>query len=420
MVVTARQVTRLGEVDGTRMMDDDLSRRVSRLSHSLSGTNLVRAGDYNLRTVLQAIRVGGTTTRVALAETTGLTSPSIANITSKLTELGLIKTIGRRTGGRGQPPFEVELDADGAFSLGLNIDRDHLTLVSLDLAGEVRSRITLEMQFPMPSDVIEFVEREIKEVIASGGLIEERIVGVGVAIPDDLGGITMPNTPKDYASWCATDIISLLSEVLPWPIHRDNDAAAAALGEAHCSLNFERPNFFYLLISAGLGGGPVIDRTYHRGSKGRSGEIGLMPDVTSRSGALVQDTVSVSVLLSRLADARWKGSYSDILSSPEDLPADVIEAWLSDCARVLEQPLISVGMILDPDAILIGGRLPVPLADRLSKMLQSRLAEVPVPTHPTIAVATMAQDAAAIGAATLPLIDNLLPSDAILIQSGRS
>ncbi len=35
--------------------------RSARLSASMSGTNLVRAGDYNQRTVLQAIRLVGET-----------------------------------------------------------------------------------------------------------------------------------------------------------------------------------------------------------------------------------------------------------------------------------------------------------------------------------------------------------------------
>ena len=55
--------------------------RDSRLSRGLSGTNLERAGDYNLRTVLQVIRFHRESTRVAIANQTGLTPPTIANIT---------------------------------------------------------------------------------------------------------------------------------------------------------------------------------------------------------------------------------------------------------------------------------------------------------------------------------------------------
>ncbi len=117
------------------------------LSGSLSGTNLARAGDYNQRTVLQAIRLAPGTTRVDIAQQTGLTPPTIANITGRLVDLGLVRVTGRRQGGRGQPALQLEVERNGAFALGLNIDRDHLTLATLDLAGEVRSRITRDIAF---------------------------------------------------------------------------------------------------------------------------------------------------------------------------------------------------------------------------------------------------------------------------------
>ncbi|MBE7216871.1 MAG: winged helix-turn-helix transcriptional regulator, partial [Caulobacteraceae bacterium] len=56
----------------------------------LSGTNLERAGDYNQRVVLQAIRARGPITRTELAETSGLTPPAIANITRRLAAEGLV------------------------------------------------------------------------------------------------------------------------------------------------------------------------------------------------------------------------------------------------------------------------------------------------------------------------------------------
>ncbi|WP_210357914.1 MULTISPECIES: ROK family transcriptional regulator [Sphingomonas] len=392
--------------------------RDARLSRSLSGTNLERAGDYNLRTVLQAIRLGGDTTRVAIAQQTGLTAPTIANITGRLIEMGLVRNAGRMQGGRGQPALRLQINPDGAFGIGLNIDRDHLTLVTLDLAGQVRSRATRDIAFALPRDVAAFVTDTIDQVIADGGVDRERVLGVGVAIPDDLGRIALPHRPAGYDEWNAVDLTSLLS-ILPWPIHCDNDAAAAALGEAEYGTAFDNPSFFYLLISAGLGGGPVIDRSYHRGANARSGEIGLMPDTTGRPGATVQDTVSLSALFARLEAAGFDRPGVDDLADRDAGHASVIDAWLADAVRALTAPLVAINCLLDPDAILIGGRLPVPLIDRLAAGLTEALDAVPQPSRAAIMPAVMAQDAPAIGAAILPFLDHILPSDSILIQSGR-
>src|SRR3546814_20020336 len=69
--------------------------RDARLTLSLSGKNLERAGDYNQRIVLQAIRLTEETTRSDLARVTGLTPPTIVNITKRLIDLGLVKQAGR-------------------------------------------------------------------------------------------------------------------------------------------------------------------------------------------------------------------------------------------------------------------------------------------------------------------------------------
>ena len=394
--------------------------RDARLAVSLSGTNLARAGDYNQRIVLQAIRLSGETTRVALAQQTGLTAPTIANITGRLMELGLVRLAGKRLGARGQPALRLMVDPDGAFALGLNIDRDHVTMVALDLAGEVRSRVSRDMTFALPEDVVAYVRDELDGLIAAGGIRRDRVLGVGVALPDELGMITLPHRPAGYERWSGLNLSDLLGAVLPWPVYADNDAAAAALGEAQCNTGVEHPSFFYLLISAGLGGGPVIDGSYYRGASLRSGEIGLMPDPASGvPGARVQDTVSLSALGARLEAAGQSFSGRQDLLSEAPAAMAVVDRWIEDATRSLVSPLVAVNCLINPNAVLIGGRLPMPLIGRLASSLNARLEGMALPTCAPVIPASMAGDAPAIGAAILPFLDRLLPSDAILIQAGR-
>ena len=77
------------------MQPVDRQRRRQAPGGSLAGTNLERAGDYNQRVTLQAIRVNGPITRVDLARLTGLTTPAIANITNRLLSENLIVEVGR-------------------------------------------------------------------------------------------------------------------------------------------------------------------------------------------------------------------------------------------------------------------------------------------------------------------------------------
>ena len=59
------------------------------------------------------------------------------------------------------------------------------------------------------------------------------------------------------------------------------------------------------------------------------------------------------------------------------------------------------------------------MLSRLADGLSEGLAGVELPVRPAIRPARTAQDAPAIGAAMLPFMDRLLPSDSILIQAGR-
>ncbi|MEG3092387.1 ROK family transcriptional regulator [Sphingomonas sp. PB1R3] len=394
--------------------------RDARLSRGFSGTNLERAGDYNLRTVLQAIRCHGETTRIALANQTGLTPPTIANITGRLSEMGMIRTAGRLHRGRGQPALRIEICPDGAFAIGLTIDRDHLAIAILDLSGTVRARATREIAFPSPDDVTAFIHDTFEPALAEGQVDRSRVIGVGIAMPDGVDR-SLPNQTRGYDAWVGVDPEALLAPLLPWPIHRDNDAAAAALGEAQYDHDFDCPSFFYLLITAGLGGGLVVDRTYHRGAHRRSGEIGLMPDPTAkRPGAIVQDTVSLAGLQVRLAAAGYTLDSPETLGEQDDpMLCAVLDRWIVDSIAALTQPFVAVTTLFDPDAILIGGRLPIWLLDRLARGLDQALAEIELPVRPAIRPARRAHDAPAIGAAMLPFMDQLLPSDSILVQAGR-
>ena len=317
---------------------------------------------------------------------------------------------------RGQPALRLRVNPDGCFSIGINIDRDHFTIVTLDLAGTVRTRAVKEINFAMPEHVLACLRAEVEAIRNSGAIDEKRLIGVGVALPDDLGSVELPHRPEGYEVWNHLDVAGLVREVLPLPVHIDNDAAAAAIGEAQFGSGLTQQSFFYVLISAGLGGGLVIDGSYARGANARSGEIGFLPDATvDRHRATVQDTVSLSALLARL-EAAGK-PVADIESLSEDMP--VVRKWLDDAARSLTNPLIAVNCLVNPAAVVIGGRLPAPLIDALIVRLESALGRATAPVIAPMMRAATSSDAPAIGAAILPFLDRVLPTESALMQAGR-
>jgi len=379
---------------------------------ALAGTNIERAGDHNQRVTLQAIRIGGAVTRAELASLTGLTGAAIANITGRLLRQKLIIEAGRRRGGRGQPAARLAINPNGCYSVGLNIDRDHVTFVLLDFLGQVRGRVSEEIAFASPKDVHGFLRRAKSQTLKSAGIGEARLVGAGVAFPTDLTRTQLPDQPADYSIWASTRVDKLVADVIDVRVFVENDATAAAIGELHFGSGHHYRSFFYLLVTAALGGGVVTNGSYFRGADGRSGEIGWLHAVDAQHhDAQLQKIVSLSGLYSRLGAAGFK------VSAPQDLPLvassaePVIEGWVAECTNALTEALIAVNCLVNPEAILIGGRLPAVLVDRLAAALNERMTRMAsqLPAVAPVARAALADDAPAVGAAILPFSDRFLP-----------
>ena len=96
-----------------------------------------------------------------------------------------------------------------------------------------------------------------------------------------------------------------------------------------------------------------------------------------------------------------------------------IDGWIDDATDALIPPLTAVNCLINPAVVLIGGRLPDEILDRLAEASNRKLrAMAPnLPALAPMARATLSRDAPAVGAAILPFLDRILPSDSILIKS---
>ena len=385
----------------------------------LSGTNLARAGDHNQRVTLHAVRVNGPVTRAELALKTGLTPAAIANITNRLLHDRLILRAGRSHGARGQPAIKFAVNPDSCFSIGLNVDRDHVTLVVLDFVGKVRARASREIPFAKPSTVRSFFQRSIGQLLAKAGIARNRLIGVGVAFPDDITRAHLPDQPADYAAWASVKVDDLISDVLGIPVFIENDAAAAAIGEMQFGSGHRHRSFFYLLVTAALGGGLVADGSYFRGANGRSGEIGwLRAHSEAGTDSQLQNIVSLSCLYSRLAEQGFRVATPRGLMRLEPSARLIVDRWIHESTEALVESFVAINCLINPEAILIGGRLPAALVDRLAASLNRRMSAFAsqIPAIAPVARALTSDDAPAVGAAILPFSYRLLPTRFALLK----
>lgn len=370
----------------------------------LTGSNAGQAGEFNRALVLRAIHRDSPISRTEIARQTGLTKQTIARIVDKLLDEGLVMEARRRHGLRGQPAIELELDPEGCFSIGVDIDRDHLTILAVDAIGTVRGRVHHEKRFILPDEFIELTGDAISYFRRSRLIDEARLSGIGVAIPDWLGEIPLPGKPASYRQWADFDVRGALGELTDHPIFIDNESNAAAVAELDYGLGTESRSFFYIYICALLGGGLVLDGRRHRGAMGLSGEIGWLP-VTDEEGPGRGKVQPLGEIFSLFFLYDYLRQHNVIVTRPQDLLTldaagrALVSAWLKRMSRYVAEAVIHIGLIVDPDAVIVGGRLPVRLIDELLRYVHEHLAKAD-PDTPSVHRSST-EDAAALGAAAM-------------------
>jgi predicted NBD/HSP70 family sugar kinase len=389
---------------------------------SLSGTNLERAGEHNQRVVLQAIRTAGSITRADLTTITGLTAPTVSNITNRLLNDGFIRKDGKIEGARGQPATKFVINADSAYALGLNIDRDHTTLVVMDFTGKVKDRACLEGHFKLPDEVLAFVKAQLARLRKHGRIDMNRIAGIGIGIPDDLGHIPLPNRPEAYLAWSRIDVCAYFAQALGVPACQENDATAAAIGELHFGSESACQDFIFTLISAGLGSGLIIGGQPYKGADHRSGEIAFVSRdllAMSRGGGILQDEVSLYALYAFMAKRGLQVSTPGDIRPEDPGHLEALEAWADHAADELLGVFAVINCVLNPAVHFIGGRLPTVVTERICARLNARIGAA-LPRVPTVAAfkpATATEDAAPMGAAMLLFQNRFLLNPEALMKT---
>ena len=402
------------------------------------GTNLDRVGGFNDAVVLDGIRRAEQLSRVELAEITGLSGQAISNIIRRLLAAGLVREAGRqRTTGIGKPRTMLELEPTGQYAVGVHLDPSVVTVVLLDLTGQVIARRRVDTPYADDPDVlIEGIAATIEDVILESGAPRDRITGVGIAAPGPIDverGVVVD--PPNLTAWHLVPLRDELRERTGMPVLLDKDVTAAATAEkwAGCGGSFV---FFYL--GTGVGAGLVIGDEVVRGSSSNVGEIGhVIVDPagpvcwcgrrgcvgeTSQPRYLVQQAIQAGVLAQGIdlddrqaVDAAFARLCSAATAGP-GVAREIVAALAQRIAKVVED----IANLLDLERLVFGGphweHLAPLFVDAVRAELDGRFLVRSV--HPFEVTGTvLGADVGAIGAASLVLDQTFSPNPSVLLQS---
>ncbi|QGS67821.1 ROK family protein [Oceanobacillus sp. 143] len=176
---------------------------------------------------------------------------------------------------RGRKPILLELNANGAFSIGIDIVEDYINIIFMNLKGEAFHKVRITLQ----DAVLEYAVDQL--IVTITPLIEKfkkdyqpnGLVGISVGIHgivNDKEEIIF--TPKQ--KWSNINIKDRLEEALQTTVYIDNNANLSVFAEQA----FDDPiaDLFCITLYSGIGLGIINENKIYRGYQGFAGEIGHM------------------------------------------------------------------------------------------------------------------------------------------------
>lgn len=365
------------------------------------------------RRVLDIIWRHGPIARVGIGQLTDLSQMSVTRITRELTERGLLSEAINRSGGRGQPSRPLTIRSDAAYAAGAYFSMQSMHVGIVSLSGSLVAKRRIEQLGEDARSIARATGAAVDEMLSEARIEPDKLVGIGFALPGDfIQDRRRIHAHESFPALRVEDLAFELQSALDQPVFVENDAACAALGERLLGIGQTIDHFFFAHVGHGIGGGLILNGELYRGARGNAGIIGVQfpNDAPRPSGSDL-----LQVLQAGGFDIR---DFDDLEKlRPQDCPP--LRAWINRASDQLRHGLWITARVLDPDAIIIGGRLPHHILQELVARIGSEdfCNEGVMLPRPRVFASSLGPIAGAIGAAAVPLYQSYLSPDPTLRQA---
>ena len=322
--------------------------------------------------VLQILQQHGQASRADITRATGLSRTAVSSLVGELVGEGVV--VERVDGVReapspsgGRPPTLLTLvPSSGAF-VGIDFGHDCVRVAVVDRSGapllDAREELDVDHK---PSQAIDTSVRLVDALLRDTDIPRPRVLGAGVALSAPLRSATGAfASPRIFSEWGSVDVAGALGSRLGTQVYVGNDANLGALAEATLGAGRGTRNLVYVMLSAGVGAGLLLDGELYQGESGTAGELGHI--VIEPGGQVCRcgnrgclETVAGSAALTAaLRSAHGPQiTFSDLLRLL-DVGDPAATRVVADAGRAVGRALAGICSMLDPGKIVIGGELAV-------------------------------------------------------------
>lgn len=368
----------------------------------------------NERRALNMLLLNQGMSRADLARDLGMTRSTASSIVLSLIDSGRVVEVEDpgedRATRTGRPAIGLELNADHAVFLGADIAASHMRLCAVDFSGKIRDLVECQIEetTPTPRQIAE----QLKQLIAKlRQTIPQSMAlgGINVSVPGVVGlnGDVLRAPPL---GWKQVPLRQILSEVLD-PVevkHLVNDATAFAIADRDRRREGKLNNAVFMLLDEGVGGCIISEGRILQGQDGFAGEIGHIPvgtdgfcNLTGIDGAL-ENFIARRAVLTRFKQLGGQAhSLKEFLSCLQ-AGDEIAKTLMSEWAQYFGRGLAILTTVLNPQAIIVGGRgadlFPHAKANILQALASHLLRETRIPD---LELSPIGPEGAAVGSALM-------------------
>ncbi len=369
--------------------------------------SLLRA--INARTILELVQRTGPVSRAQVARVSGLSKPTVSLGLAALLDAGLVREVGRSSGGRGPTAVLYELNPEAGWVAGIDVGRYWVRAALANITGTIVAHRDQRARVSSARTLIHQIGSIARGLAEDAAIrwdqVSHVIVGSpGVFEPTRGAVILAPNLP----GWGRHGLVEALRGELGSRIGVENDVNLAAVGERWKGRGQGVRNFGFLSVGTGVGMGLVLDGKLYRGASGAAGEVAYLPigadphdHQVQRRGAFEEATSGAGVVRAA-REAGMQGSLTPkrvfaLARNGNPLGRQVVERE----ARRLALGLAAVAAVVDLELVIVGGGIGGN-ADLLLEPIERELRTLS-PLRPRLASSALGDDVVLQGAVATAL-----------------
>ncbi|ENM5913044.1 ROK family protein [Vibrio mimicus] len=332
----------------------------------------------NHRRIISIVSKHISISRAQISEITGLTPSCVTQTSKLLINMGLIKEGERQKIGRGQPPIPLEINSEGAFSLGISIEPNFIAISISNLSGFSVFYESKPIVYSLNlREMLDSIKELVRASIIKAKIPRVKILGIGFSLPayrdTNQNWVCVPTLK------CFNDpsLISLLDEYFEYPVYIENNVNASVVGEYYSNIKKEFSTIVFIDIGFGIGAGIIYNGVLFKGGFNNAGQVGLS-----------------------FPYGKERPSYLDFIQN-KDMPLD---QWVERSAMQVEKILSSCIQWIDPQLIIIGGSLPNEASIKIINILKERVTSLTSDdaNSPTLILSPNGERSSCLGASIIP------------------